>query len=87
MLKNAIRSIVLITLITSGLSQLNKGCIYIIRDAHIDSIKCSKLGSLRELSEQSQTTWRDVTIENRPGFPFQVAGKYYHCIFHNILVK
>lgn len=75
MFKSAI-SILLIVLITSGLSQLNKGCIYVIRDSQIDHVKCSKLNSLTELSALMQITWRDVIIENRPGFPFQVAGKF-----------
>lgn len=55
---------------------MNKGCIYVIRDSQIDHVKCSKLGSVSELSTLMQITWKDVIIENRPAFPFQVAGKY-----------
>lgn len=77
MYNNVIRSILLIILITSdGFSQMNKGCIYVIRDSQIDHVKCSKLDSVKELSALMQITWRDVIIENRAGFPFQVAGNY-----------
>lgn len=76
-----------ISLITTGLSQVNKGCIYVIRESQIDHVKCSKLNSISELSEMMQITWRDVIIENRPGFPFQVSGKISNLYIKVIIFK
>lgn len=40
-----------------------------------NSVLCTKLKSLSELSELMQPNWVDVIILNRPSFPFAVDGK------------